>query len=155
MQEPTCFEPIAVPLLTSTQPGSARLPLTARSGGARCSSTLLDHDDVQYSVDISRIYLQHLEHVNPVYVGFIAHISYPEPDGTILHGHVLIDGHHRAARCLRDEIPFGAHVLSEDGSRQVLLELNCLARDNPHSRSQLPDYMPPSPSHSGTEVFAR
>lgn len=83
--------------------------------------TLLDHDDVEYSVDISRIYPQHLDHVNPVYPGIIAHIWYPEPDGNVLHGHVLIDGHHRAARCLRDEIPFKAHILSEDESRQVLL----------------------------------
>lgn len=83
--------------------------------------TLLEHDDVEYSVDISRIYPQHVKHVNPIYPGIIAHIWYPEPDGTVLHGHVLIDGHHRAARCLKDEIPFRVHILSEEESKRVIL----------------------------------
>ena len=55
----------------------------------------LEPDDVLYSVDMSRIYPQHLKHVNTKYPGIIAHIWYPQPDGELLHGHVLIDGHHR------------------------------------------------------------
>ncbi len=81
----------------------------------------LEPEDVEYSVDISRIYPQHVEHVNPIYPGIIAHIWYPEPDGTVLHGHVLIDGHHRAARCLQDGLQYRVHILSEDESRRVLL----------------------------------
>ncbi|NQV25508.1 MAG: hypothetical protein HQ518_14205 [Rhodopirellula sp.] len=79
----------------------------------------LDHDDVVYSVDICRIYPEHVDHVNPKYPGIIAHIWYPEPDGNVLHGHVVIDGHHRAARCLRDELPYHVHILSEEESRLV------------------------------------
>lgn len=88
----------------------------------------LEPDDVRHSVDNCRIYPEHLDHVNPKYPGIIAHIWYPEPDGTILHGHVLIDGNHRAARCLRDSLPYFVCVLSEEESRQVLLRgPNCEA----------------------------
>lgn len=82
----------------------------------------LEPDDVRFSVDSSRIYEQHLEHVDTQYPGIIAHIWYPEPDGTILQGHVLIDGHHRAARCLQLGIPYYVQILSEEESRVVLLE---------------------------------
>jgi hypothetical protein len=34
---------------------------------------------------------------------------------------VLIDGNHRAARCLRDGLPFRAHLLTEAESEAVLL----------------------------------
>ncbi len=81
----------------------------------------LEPDDVTFSVDTSRIYPQHVKHVNPDFPGIIAHIWYPEPDGNVLHGHVLIDGHHRAARCLELGRPFMVHVLSEEESREVLL----------------------------------
>lgn len=82
----------------------------------------LEPDDVRFSVDTSRIYPQHVQHVNPEYPGIIAHIWYPEQDGNVLHGHVLIDGHHRAARCLELERPYFVHLLSEQESREVLLE---------------------------------
>lgn len=83
--------------------------------------TEMDHDDVEYSVDICRIYEEHLDHVNPIYPGIVAHIWYPEPTGEILHGHVVIDGHHRAARCLRDDLPYRVHILSEEESRRVTI----------------------------------
>ena len=82
----------------------------------------LEPDDVEFSVDNSRIYPQHVKHVNPDFPGIIAHIWYPEADGNILHGHVLIDGHHRAAHCLELGRPFMVHLLSEEESREVLLE---------------------------------
>ena len=82
----------------------------------------LEPDDVRFSVDNSRIYPQHVQHVNPEYPGIIAHIWYPEPDGNVLHGHVLIDGHHRAARCLQLDRPYFVHLLSEEESREVLLD---------------------------------
>jgi len=83
--------------------------------------TELDHDDVEYSVDICRIYPEHVKHVNPEYPGIVAHYWYPEPDGTVLHGHVVIDGHHRAARCLKDGLPYRVHILSEEESRRVMM----------------------------------
>ena len=82
----------------------------------------LEPDDVQYSVDVSRIYPEHVKHVNPEFPGIIAHIWYPDPSGELLHGHVLIDGHHRAARCLELDRPYFVYLLSEEESREVLLE---------------------------------
>lgn len=82
----------------------------------------LEPDDVRFSVDTSRIYPQHVKHVNPEYPGIIAHIWYPEPNGNVLHGHVLIDGHHRAARCLELKRPYFVHLLTEEESRAVLLD---------------------------------
>lgn len=82
----------------------------------------LEPDDVRFSVDTSRIYPQHVKHVNPEFPGIIAHIWYPEPDGNVLHGHVLIDGHHRAARCLELKRPYYVYLLTEEESRAVLLD---------------------------------
>ena len=82
----------------------------------------LEPDDVEYSVDMSWICEQHLEHVNTEYPGIIAHVWGPGEDGNWLHGHLLIDGHHRAARCLQLGIPFFAHILTEDESQQILLK---------------------------------
>lgn len=82
----------------------------------------LEPDDVRYSVDNTRIYPEHLEHVNLKYPGIIAHYWFPEKDGTILHGHLLIDGNHRAARSLQLGAPFFVQVLTEDESREILME---------------------------------
>ncbi len=82
----------------------------------------LEPDDVKFSVETSHIYSQHVKHVNPKYPGIIAHVFYPEPDGNVLHGHVLIDGHHRAARCLELDRPYFVYLLSEEESREVLLD---------------------------------
>jgi len=83
-------------------------------------SVELDPDDVAYCVDNSRIYKRHLDHVDPQYPGIIAHLWGPGEGGTWEHGHVLIDGNHRAARCLRDGLPFSVYLLSEDESELIL-----------------------------------
>lgn len=80
----------------------------------------LETDDIAYCVDNSRIHEQHLDHVNPIYPGILAHLWGPGEGGTWEHGHLLIDGNHRAARCLRDGLPFRAYLLSEDESEQIL-----------------------------------
>ena len=85
----------------------------------------IETDDVAYFVDNSRIHEQHLDHVNPVYPGILAHLWGHGHDGAIQHGHLLIDGNHRAARCLRDKLTFKAYVLSEDESEQILLRGMC------------------------------
>ena len=61
----------------------------------------------------------HLDHVDTRFPGIIAHVSHPDPAGEVLHGHVLIDGNHRAARCLRDRVPFRAYLLTAAESRAV------------------------------------
>ena len=81
----------------------------------------LETGDVEYLVNDSRIHEQHIDHVNTKYPGILAHLSGPGSNGAIEHGHVLIDGNHRAARCLRDNIPFSAYLLSEEESERILL----------------------------------
>jgi hypothetical protein len=80
----------------------------------------VEDESVRVSVDRSRIYPEHLEHVDTKYPGIITHVWYTEPTGERLHGHLLIDGNHRAARCLQLGIPFYAHVLSEEESLKIV-----------------------------------
>lgn len=81
----------------------------------------MDDSDVAYCVDNCRIHDEHLDHVNPEYPGLLAHLWGPGADGTIEQGHLLIDGNHRAARCLRDGLTFRAYLLTEDESEQILV----------------------------------
>lgn len=81
----------------------------------------LETSDVKYLVNDSRIHEEHINHVNTKYPGIIAHLWGPQKDGEVVHGHVLIDGNHRAARCLRDKIPFRAYLLTEAESERILL----------------------------------
>ena len=76
--------------------------------------------DVAYCVDNGRIHEQHLDHVEPKYPGILAHLWGPGEGGNWEHGHLLIDGNHRAARCLRDSLTFRAYLLTEDESEQIL-----------------------------------
>ncbi len=87
----------------------------------------LEEDDVHHSVDMSRIYPEHLPHVSVEYPGIIAHIWFTQESGERLHGHLLIDGHHRAARCLQLGIPFRVQLLTEEESREILLRSPDLA----------------------------
>jgi hypothetical protein len=80
----------------------------------------MDASDVAYCVDNSRIHEQHLDHVDPRYPGILAHLWGPGENGTWEHGHLLIDGNHRAARCLRDNLTFRAYLLTEDESERIL-----------------------------------
>jgi hypothetical protein len=81
----------------------------------------LDQEDVDHALDWARIHKPHLEHVDIQYPGIIAHYWYPNKDGIVLHGHVLIDGHHRAAKTKELGLPFFVRVLSEEESRQVTM----------------------------------
>lgn len=81
----------------------------------------VDDESVILSLEDCKIYSDHVDHVDPKYPGIIAHVEFPYPNGEIIRGHVLIDGNHRSARCLRDGLPFFAYLLTEDESRSVLL----------------------------------
>lgn len=81
----------------------------------------LDPEDVRYSVDMVRIYPQHLPHVDTRYPGIIAHVWGPGADDLWLQGHLLIDGHHRAARCLQLGLPYYVHILSQEESELVVI----------------------------------
>lgn len=82
----------------------------------------LDPEDVVYSVGRCEVNEGHLPHVDPTIPGIVAHIYFPDEDGTVAHGHRLIDGHHRAARCMQLGIPFPVYVLSERESQRILLK---------------------------------
>jgi glutamate-1-semialdehyde 2,1-aminomutase len=81
----------------------------------------VEEDCVRESVEKNELDEQHVLHVDPSFPGVIAHVRYETDDGEILKGHVLIDGHHRAARCLREERTFQAYLLTEDESQAVIL----------------------------------
>jgi hypothetical protein len=82
----------------------------------------LEPEDVQYSVNRCEINESHLAHVDPSIPGIVSHIFFPGDDGTLTHGHRLIDGHHRAARCLQLGIPFPVQILTEEESVGILMK---------------------------------
>jgi len=82
---------------------------------------LLEKEDVEHAVKWAHIHEPHLDHVNMQYPGIVAHYWYVTEEKEVLHGTVLIDGHHRAARALRDNIPFYIRLLSEEESRAITL----------------------------------
>jgi glutamate-1-semialdehyde 2,1-aminomutase len=81
----------------------------------------LEEESVRGSVDHSRIHDDHVAHVNPSFPGIIAYLSYLDVTGDEVEAHLLIDGNHRAARCLRDQRPYYAYLLTPEESRAVLL----------------------------------
>ena len=76
----------------------------------------LDPGDVRSSVAESDINDEHIDHVDPSIPGIVAHVIFQDSSGELLNGHVLIDGHHRAARCLREGRPFEVYLLTEEES---------------------------------------
>lgn len=80
----------------------------------------MDKDDVEYSIDRAEINEEHVGHVDPSIPGIIAHVFFPTQDGRVVHAHRLIDGHHRAARCLQLGLPYSAYLLTEHESVAIL-----------------------------------
>lgn len=80
----------------------------------------LDPEDVKHSIEWAHIHRPHLEHIDTRYPGIIAHYWFND-NGERLHGHVLIDGHHRAVKLHEANLPFFVYVLTEQESAQVTL----------------------------------
>ncbi len=80
----------------------------------------LEPDDVEYSIDRAEINESHLAHVDPTIPGIIAHVFFPAKNGEVVHAQRLIDGHHRAARCRQEGLPFYAFLLTEQESVAIL-----------------------------------
>jgi hypothetical protein len=80
----------------------------------------LDEPSVRGSVEGSRICQEHVAHTDPTRPGIIAHVQCVADDGEVIKGHVLIDGNHRAARCLELGRPFYAYLLTEAESEAIL-----------------------------------
>ncbi len=76
---------------------------------------------VEYAVRNSVLIAGHLGHVDPARPGIMAHFQYATAEGETVKGHVLIDGNHRAARCLQLHRSFFAYFLSEEESQAILL----------------------------------
>ena len=85
----------------------------------------VDPESVRYSVDNCRIHDDHVPHVNTTYPGIIAHLQYVTAAGERVKAHLLIDGNHRAARCLQLGIPYMAYVLTEAETKAVLIRSQC------------------------------
>jgi hypothetical protein len=82
---------------------------------------LMEADDVAYSIQRAEINEGHLEHVDPTLPGIVCHVFVPTTDGEIVRATRLIDGHHRAARNLRDGTDFYVYVLSQRESVKILI----------------------------------
>ncbi len=81
----------------------------------------LEDESVRQSVRRSEIDAEHVDHVDTSHPGIIAHVFYRTADGEEVQAHLLIDGNHRAARCLKEQRPFLAYLLSEEESRAIVL----------------------------------
>lgn len=81
----------------------------------------LADDSVRQSVRDTKLNSRHVAETEPDEAGIVAHVFYRTEDGELLHGQLLIDGHHRAAHCLQLQRPFRAFVLTEAESLAVLL----------------------------------
>ena len=86
----------------------------------------LDEEDVRFSLIKVRINQEHTKHVDTTIPGIVAVVFYENDDGTQVSGHRMIDGHHRAARCLELGIPFEAYLLTAEESRQILVKSPCV-----------------------------
>jgi hypothetical protein len=82
----------------------------------------VEEESVRYCVETSDLVHEHIAHVNADRPGIIAHVAYESEQGERITGHVLIDGNHRAARCLQLGRPFYAYVLDAQESEQILVQ---------------------------------
>ncbi len=81
----------------------------------------LEEASIRMSLDErAEINRKHVATVDCSRPGIIAHVEYADADGQVYKGHVLIDGNHRAARCLELHQPFFAYLLTEEESRAIL-----------------------------------
>lgn len=82
----------------------------------------VDESSVRMSIaERADINWEHVAKVDPARPGIIAHVQYQTEEGELITGHVLIDGNHRAARCLQLDRSFLAYLLNEEESRAILL----------------------------------
>ena len=81
----------------------------------------LDEASTEKSVEKSEICEAHVGHVDAAKPGIIAHVECLADDGEVIKGQVLIDGNHRALRCLQLKQPFTVYLLTERESKAILL----------------------------------
>jgi hypothetical protein len=81
---------------------------------------VLDRSDVLHAVDTARIYIEHVPHVRLKHPGIVVRLRCTGADGSIMEGDLLIDGHHRAAKCLQLGVPYRAYLLTVEETDAVL-----------------------------------
>ena len=81
----------------------------------------VDEASLRVVVESTDLTAEHIAQVDPTLPGIIAHVAYTTCEGETLRGHILLDGNHRAARCLELGLPFFAYLLSEAESEQIVL----------------------------------
>lgn len=81
----------------------------------------LDRSDVLFAVDTSRIYIEHVPHVTTRFPGIVARVRCVKSDGRTVEGDLLIDGHHRAAKCLQTGKPYMVYRLNPDETDTLLI----------------------------------
>ena len=81
----------------------------------------VDDDSIREAVEKCVVDDFHLPHVDPTIPGIIAHVQFVTEQDEVVNGTLMIDGHHRAARCLRDGLVYRAFLLSEAETKAVML----------------------------------
>ncbi|MBS0210404.1 MAG: hypothetical protein JSS27_15780 [Planctomycetes bacterium] len=82
----------------------------------------LAQDDVRFSLKKVRINKDHVKTVDVTKPGIVANLQYECKDGSLVRGHRLIDGHHRAQRCLKLGVPFQVYLLTDTESDAIVLK---------------------------------
>ncbi len=69
----------------------------------------LEPSQIVQMLEVNQVNPIHLDHVDPTIPGIVCILEYTDDQRPAI---CLIDGSHRAARCLRDQLPFHIYVLS-------------------------------------------
>src|SRR4051812_29913191 len=78
----------------------------------------VEDDSIREAIEDGTIDDFHLDHVDPTIPGIIAQIFH-EHEGETIQAHLLIDGHHRGARAMRDGLVFSCYLLDEKESKDI------------------------------------
>lgn len=109
----------------------------------------VEPDSVRASVEDCDIDDEHVGHVDPTLPGLIACVWYTTDEGAVVKGHLLIDGNHRATRCLRDGLPFSAYLLDERESLEILRRC-----PDTYAPDECPDIAAPADEGPDDEITA-
>lgn len=90
------------------------------------ASRLASQDVFELDIEQTSRFLQvtvneplHYDHIDPTIPGIVAQVPIELPDPLL----VMIDGGHRAGRCLRDKLPFSVRFLEPEESRKCILHM--------------------------------
>ncbi len=81
----------------------------------------VDEESLRHTLLKSVVHEEHLPHVRLGRPGIIAHVTYPLGNGQTVTAHLLIDGNHRAARSLKEGLPFFAYLLNEEETARIAI----------------------------------